>query len=90
MKSPDAIKSWKLLPVKDSEIPEPGDPPDPPDPELERLLAWFIKKRHRLAWAYGAESIMIRPKYESDDPKKDLPGGIMLFDGRGGLKVLKL
>ena len=89
MKSPDAIKSWQLVPVKDEEIPEPGDPLDAPNPEFERLLAWFIKKRHRLAWQYGAEQIIVRPRYESDDPKKDLPGGIMLFDDHG-VKVLKL
>lgn len=89
MKNPDSIKSWQLIPVKDEDIPELTDPPEAVDPELERLLAWFIKRRHRLAWEYGADVITIRPRYESDEPGRDLPGGIMLFkDGR--IRLLQL
>ena len=89
MKSPDSIKSWQLLKVKDEEIPEPDVPPEVIEPDLERLIAWFIKRRHRVAWEHGADEVIVRPRYENDKPGKDLPGGVMLFKDKD-IRILRL
>jgi hypothetical protein len=29
------------------------------DPELTRLLTWWMKNKQRVAWAYGADQIIV-------------------------------
>lgn len=49
----------------------PEGPLEPVDPETERLLAWFIKNRRRVAWTLGCEKIIIGPADMLDDVKTD-------------------
>lgn len=46
------------------DLPEPGTPEfdTPIEPELERVLAWFIARRRRIAWAYGFDKIYCAPQ----------------------------
>ncbi len=65
--------------MTNDDMPEPDVPPEDVDPELERLLAWFIKRNRRIAWTYGYEQIFVVPHDTGQYPKSKEVRFITLF-----------